>query len=372
MTPVVQVLRDRESLEAIVRPWEQLAADALEPNPFYEPWILLPALRATEEEEAGASEAFRCVSIWAGSRLIGLFPFQLRPHFKGLPLATLTSWRHSAYLLCTPLVRTDAAVPALRALIEWAMSEASLLELLYLPANGPFDDALRATARTIVRTARFARALLVKAASAEAYMEEAMSGQLRRQLRRNERRLREQGMVTISVGPGADIGDEIERFLELEASGWKGGEGGALAASPANLSFGRTVLREAHRRGRLHMVGLDCGDQPVARRCSLLAGDGAYAFKTAYDEAYAAYSPGVLAEALSLREFHRLKGVAWMDSYTDPDNATVNRMWRHRRALQSVAIGIGAWGEFWLSLLPVLRWTARRYSTLRSSLSPAS
>ena len=94
----------------------------------------------------------------------------------------------------------------------------------------------------------------------------------------------ERGMTTIDMGPGGDASAEIERFLELEASGWKGREGGALAASDENLGFGRAVLQEASRRGRLHMVGIDCDGRPVARRCSLIAGDGSYAFKTAYDE----------------------------------------------------------------------------------------
>jgi CelD/BcsL family acetyltransferase involved in cellulose biosynthesis len=360
MNPRIQVVRDREALAAFIPAWEHLAAHAIEANPFYEPWILLPALRAQ-----GEGEGFRCVLVWDGERLIGLFPFERRRRFKGLPVTTLASWRHSAYLLCTPLVHAEASIECLRALLGWAVSEASMLQLLYVPANGPFDEALRAAARTVVRTARFSRALLVKAASADAYMEEAMSSQLRRQLRRNERRLREQGMVPISVGPGGDIGEEIERFLELEASGWKGREGGALAASEANLRFGREILNEAYRRGRLHMVGLDCGDRPVARRCSLLAAEGSYAFKTAYDESYAAYSPGVLAEALNLREFHRLHGVAWMDSYTEPDNATLNRMWKDRRAMQSVAVGVGAWGAFWLSVYSSLRGKARTAEPVR-------
>src|SRR5713226_4432543 len=161
MKPVIQVLRDRESLAAIVAPWEDLAAHAIEPHPFYEPWILLPALRAMEEEKAGSGEGFRCISIWDGGTLIGLFPFERRRRFKGLPVATLESWRHSAYLLCTPLVRADASIECLRALLDWAVSEASMLHLLYVPADGPFEDALRATARTVVPTARFSRALLV-------------------------------------------------------------------------------------------------------------------------------------------------------------------------------------------------------------------
>jgi hypothetical protein len=35
-------------------------------------------------------------------------------------------------------------------------------------------------------------------------------------------------------------------------------------------------------------------------------------------------------------------------------------MWPGRREIETLAIAAGAWGEFWLSLLPVLRWTARR------------
>ena len=73
---------------------------------------------------------------------------------------------------------------------------------------------------------------------------------------------------------------------------------------------------------------------------------------------------GFLAEALCLREFHQLPQ-RWMDSYTDPDNATVNRMWKDRRAMQSVAVGVGGWGAFWLSVYSSLRGTAQRGEPVR-------
>jgi CelD/BcsL family acetyltransferase involved in cellulose biosynthesis len=371
MKPVIQVVRDREALEAIVPAWEELAANAVEANPFYEHWILLPALRAQ-----GEGNGFRCVLVWDGERLIGLLPFERRLNFKGLPAATLTSWRHSAYLLCTPLVRAGAAAQCLQAFFDWLPHEAAIAEFRYIPCDGAFhsalSDATRNAACTVVPTAKFSRALLRKGADAESYMQAAMSAQLRKQLRRKERRLAERSEFTVTtIGPGADIGAEIERFLLLEVSGWKGKAGGAFASSEASLCFGREVLAEAHRRGRLQMVGIDCERRPVARRVTLLAGEGSYAFKTAYDESYATYSPGVLAELLCLREFHRLDGVQWMDSYTDPDNPTVNRMWKDRREMQSTAVGVGAWGELWVSMLPLLRWTARRYSSLRESISSA-
>ena len=361
----IQVARGLGALEAIVPAWEDLAAHCVEANPFYEHWILLPALKAQ-----GEGAGLRCVLVWDGGRLIGLFPFERRLNFKRLPAATLTSWRHSAYLLCTPLVRADCAAQCLQAFLAWLPQEAAIAEFRYIPTDGAFHsalgDAIRTFACTVVPTAQFSRALLRKGADAESYLQESMSSQLRKQLRRKERRLAERKeFSTTVVGPKDDLGTEIERFLLLEVSGWKGKAGGAFASNEANLRFGREVLGEAHRRGRLHMVGIDCERTPVARRFTILAGDGSFAFKTAYDETYATYSPGVLAELLCLREFHQLEGVQWMDSYTDPDNPTVNRMWKDRRSMQHIAVGVGAWGELWLSMLPILRWLSRKSEVRR-------
>ena len=41
----VKVIRDSDRLFEHIPAWEDLAAAALEPNPFYEHWVLLPALR---------------------------------------------------------------------------------------------------------------------------------------------------------------------------------------------------------------------------------------------------------------------------------------------------------------------------------------
>src|SRR3954468_4050276 len=262
MKPVVQVVRDREALEAIVPAWEELAAQACEANPFYEHWILLPALRAQ-----GAGSGFRCVLVWEAERLIGLFPFERTLTLKGLPAATLSSWRHRSYLLCTPLVRADAAAECLQALFDWLPQEAAIAEFRYIPSDGAFHSALseatRKAACTVAPTADFSRALLRKG------VENCMSAQLRRQLRRKERRLAERpGFAVTKVSSAA----EIENFLALEASGWKAEAGGAFAASEASLRFGRAVLAEAQRRGRLHMVGIDCEQRAVARRVTLPAG----------------------------------------------------------------------------------------------------
>src|SRR5260370_35753884 len=42
----VVVVRDEAALAEHVGAWQELARHAVEPNPFYEPWLVLPALRS--------------------------------------------------------------------------------------------------------------------------------------------------------------------------------------------------------------------------------------------------------------------------------------------------------------------------------------
>jgi CelD/BcsL family acetyltransferase involved in cellulose biosynthesis len=358
----VSVVRDRTSLARVVEPWEDLARHVIEPNPLYEPWMLLPAL------EAQGSEDFVCVLVWSGDVLTGLFPLTRQRRYKGTPLDVLCSWRHKSWMLCPPLVRAGAAGASIRALLDWLARDgcrASAVEFAYLPADGAFHGALAEVLSTgpamVLQTAAFSRAVLRREGCAEAYLESAMSNGWRKELRRRERRLQERGTVrAVSMQPGEDARPWIADFLRLEASGWKGRNGSALASTDANRGFAEQTLIEAARRGRLQIVGIDHDGKPIARCCNLLAGTASYAFRVAYDEAFAYYSPGLMAEVEAIRDFHRLAQVQWMDSMTDPDNALINRLWKHRRGFQNLLVGVSAWGEFWVSILPLLRWVKRR------------
>lgn len=360
------------ALKTIIPEWEDLAAHALESNPFYEPWILLPALAAN-----GGGDALVCVQVWRQNRLDGLFPFVREPRYKGLPISILRSWCHSSHMLCTPLVRAGTQAECLRALLTWLRTDAadaSAAELRYLPGDGAFSgalaDATRRDGAFAFATEHFTRALLRKHVDVEHYLTSVLSSDTRKDMRRKERRLKERGELRrVALRPDDDPHRWIDEFLALEASGWKGRKGSALACTPGNRSFASAMLAEAHRRGQLQLVGIDCGGRPVSRCCNLLAGEGAYAYRSAYDESYAEYSPGVMAEIESIRSFHAAPGVAWMDSITDPDNATLNRLWKYRRPMQSILLGVGGWGEMWVAMLPMMRWAARRFRTVTARRS---
>lgn len=372
-TAWVEVAGDAAALRRAESAWEDLARNALEPNPLYEPWMLLPALQSRPSPD------FRCALVWTASherdpapQLAGVFPFRVVNRFKGLPATALVSWRHSSWLLGTPLVRREGARDCVKALLDWSRADrrgAPLVELQYIPADGPFHgvlaDALRERDAMVVATETFTRALLRQ--GSESGIETALSSEWRKGSRRKERRLIERGAVAhVALRPGDDVHRWIEDFLQLEASGWKGRRRSALASSAEDRRFATEILANAFERGRLQILGVDFDGRPIARCCNLTAGEGAYAFRCAYDEAFARFSPGIMAELDSMREFHRLPRLAWMDSLTEPDNATLNRLWKGRRTMQTLVIGVGGWGGLWSALLPLLRWAKRSCHKVRA------
>jgi CelD/BcsL family acetyltransferase involved in cellulose biosynthesis len=88
------------------------------------------------------------------------------------------------------------------------------------------------------------------------------------------------------------------------------------------------------RRGtRLQLLALEAGDQTLAMKCNLVAGDAIYCFKIAYDEALSRFSPWIQLELANIDLFHATTGVAWTDSCAAPDNQMINRLWRGRRSV---------------------------------------
>ncbi|TAK80539.1 MAG: GNAT family N-acetyltransferase [Betaproteobacteria bacterium] len=351
------------ALDALVLQWEELAARAIEPNPFYEHWMLRPALAFL----GGGEVEILCV--WLGATLELLLPVLRLPAYRGLPLRAFSAWRHKHCLLGTPLVRSGCAPQALAALLDWMRKEraASILDLRYLIAGGPFHqalvEALERRGTPCFAIDAYTRPLLKRDRDAAAYVASTLSGESRKKLRRSERRLCQQGTLARRVlRPGDDaIGKWIDELLTLEASGWKGKRGSALACSEANRRFASEVFTRAFERGRLMMVGLDLDGRPIARYTAFAAGDGSFSFKTAYDEQLSRCSPGILAELEMIGAFHERAELQWMDSFTAPGNSTLSWLWKDRCLVQHLAVGVGAAGELALAALPLLQWAKRRW-----------
>jgi CelD/BcsL family acetyltransferase involved in cellulose biosynthesis len=347
---IVEVRSDAAALRALVPDWEALAADAAEPNPFYEHWMLLPALEAY-----GAGEDFRCIAVWDDGTLGALFPMRLERRYRGLPLGALRSWRHRNMLLCTPLIRKRSAAKCIAALLQSGL--APVVDFEWISAAGLFYGALTeaAAAGAIPWTVTdaYARALLVRERDPRA----RFNSNMKNNLRRSEARLRALGKLSpVRLAPGDDLAAWTQEFMRLEASGWKGRAGSALSCREDDRRFVAEVFGEAFRRGRLLITGLDLDGRALARHVMFTAGEGAFTFKIAYDETYEKCSPGILAEVDNVRQFMETPGLRWIDSNTAPENShSYGRVWKDRRTIQAVAIGARGAGRLAVAALPLMR-----------------
>lgn len=341
------VVRSIEALAAHRPAWLDLARDALESNIFYEPAFLLHGIEHLAPRKPWS---WQVLLFYRGSTLVGLVPLQVRIQapFAGRPLV-LESLRPNHSFLHAPLLRRDAADLVVDALLDWfvAESRAALLQLQNLDLEGPFyarlSTRLAAFGVRAFRLGRFDRPLVVPRSDSAAYFREVLSRNRRRDLERRRRRLEAMGGVCLRrLEPGDDPTPWVDAFLALEASGWKARRGAALATSPGGSAFLHRVVAELHREGQVIMAGLLLDDRWIAMTCDFRAArpsQGAFSYKTAYDERFRAMAPGVLLEIELLRRLHdEFPEVGWIDSCTLPDNGLLNDLWPEQRTIGSVAL----------------------------------
>ncbi|HEV2668965.1 MAG TPA: GNAT family N-acetyltransferase, partial [Blastocatellia bacterium] len=94
---------------------------------------------------------------------------------------------------------------------------------------------------------------------------------------------------------------------------------------------------------------------------NFLSGQGSFAFKIAFDEEYARYSPGVLLELENIRRLHAQSKVKWMDSCAATSHPMFDRLLPDRRTIQDVVIGAGKpLGDWVVAATPLLRLLNRK------------
>jgi CelD/BcsL family acetyltransferase involved in cellulose biosynthesis len=326
-----------------VAQWDALALAATQPNPFYESWYLLPSLRALDP--AGHAELLVLEDRGA---LLGLLPVCRPRQYYGHRVPHLRNWVHDNCFCGQPLVAPGLEAAFWRALLQWCDGHAGIglfLHLRQMPGDGPLHQALKSELARQHRPAATVlaeeRALLCSDLSAEDYLLAAIGAKKRKELRRQHRRLGEEGALTVERTRAADgIATWTAAFLALEKCGWKGRAGSALADHPANAILFAEALVGAAARGRLERLSLHLDGTPIAMLATFITPPGAYSFKTAFDEDYARFSPGVLLQCENLA----LAGdpdIAWIDSCAAPDHAMIDHVWRERRPMAHHSIAIG-------------------------------
>ena len=225
-----------------------------------------------------------------------------------------------------------------------------VLSLSLVPADAPAHAALAAADGVIVQSRT--RAMLRSDAGYDDYLVATIRGKKRKELRRLRARLEdEHGVSERVLGDTDDLPEWTDAFLALEAAGWKGEAGTAMAARGAERSYLALLLEGARDAGALRLyrldVGgrLDAGERVAAMVIGLMGSDGGlYTYKIAHDPGLARYSPGVLA-MLGVARHVLAGGATYADSCAREGHSMIEQLWGERRALHDWVVPKGRAGR---------------------------
>lgn len=319
-----------------VRAWTALADRAAEPNPFLRPELVLAAAGARAPE-------IHLAVVRDAERWLACLPVVRRPGWGRLPLPCLAPWLPEYAYLATPLIDADALDFAIGALVELLARDRISAAVVLDPIDplGPVGRGLRtamaAAGHAPVVYADFERADLRRRAQ-ETYLQEAVSGAGRKKLRKQSRVLAEALGAPLTVADRSSEPAAVEAFLDLEAAGWKGEQGTALASRPSDAAFFRAACAGFAASGMLELLALEVDGRTVAMQCNFIDGREGFGFKVAYDPSLERFSPGSVLEVEAIGRFHRATAPDRIDSCAAPDSPLVNRLWPDRRRLQTLLL----------------------------------
>ena len=349
-TDIARIELHELSLRDIDRPlldhWLNLAQSASEPNIFNSPDFLKIALTHCDPKQLA-----RVVTVWNGafnnSPLIGLMPVLVNKPYGRFPVRFTQNWLHHNSFLGTPLVRSGFETQFWGKLLKYydGLKQAGLfVHLEKMALDGPVFAALNDHCANVARRCDIVtsvnRAVLVTRQNGADYYAKTIRKKKRKELNRLRSRLSEIGVLTTVEGIGDHSLEQwIDEFLSLEMTGWKGANQSALAnQNDTRMMFEQSVT-VAYHSGQLHLIAMRLDDRAIAMLVSFISPPGGFSFKTAFDENFAHFSPGVL---LQIDNFDVLSknNIEWIDSCAAHDHPMINSLWTARRKIGRVSIAL--------------------------------
>jgi len=355
---------------ATLEEWERLEGHAFESNVYLSPHFVLPAIRHLDP----ADPPFMLLAERAGqsrNALCGVALFRECGPTLHFPLPHLAAYRSRHSYLTGILADRDLASGVVDRFLSYLREPGHGwhgVEFQDMAIDSGVGSLLLARAQmegiSWFEYSRCQRAVLSPAQAGEAYLDQQLSPGRRKDLRRRERRLAEQGPVQWQAALGTDLSKEhIERFLALEDTGWKGVNGTSLRAHSADTAFFRELMRGMGQAGRAVITELRVADEVVASTSNLVSGRAAFAFKLGWHSDYRRMAPGILNEIELIKHAPSLFGdCEFIDSGSLP-GSFMEELWDGRRMLAYGALATSNVGRRVMSV-------CNRAHRLRRALMP--
>lgn len=357
---VMEIARGERLLD-LRSDWASLVARADTPNVFMNPSLVKSADDADSDRRRVVLLAWQERN--GNRKLMGIWAFAIGyPPQSMLPADVLTAPAMAHGYLATPVIDREALDSTLEAMLACIANDATLPKIVALDAMTTDGATMQALRRVLAARgtapyvlAEAVRPMLASTLDGKRYLEQALSSSSRKKLRQHRRRLAEKGILEYkTLAEAADVELGLEDFLALEAVGWKGREGTALASVPEDAAYTRAMIAAlaAHGEASIHALTLD--GKPVSLQIVLRAGTAAFTWKTAYDETLGDFSPGMLLLEDYTTAFLADAGITHVDSCAY-DETSFMKTWRERQTVATVWFDATSGGSSTFTLLARLQ-----------------
>lgn len=324
---------------------EFLGTRSVEPNVFYAPQFLVPAMPRLDDRTVRLLVARDEDGKRSRLRLFMPFTVETVPFRRRV----VRAWTHPFGPLGTLPLDRDDPEGILRDLFA-ALRERrhELPDVLVLPdlkIEGPMARLVLAAAGRagldVALADETSRAFLDASQASASFPDQTLSAKRRREMRRHMRLLSGMGPVSCTTArEPAVVREALEEFLTLEASGWKGRARSAMLLDRYRAAFARESVNRLAEHDRVRIFTLRVSGRAVASLVVFVQGGEAVAWKTAYDETHAKASPGFLVAFHASQALLADPAVVRVDSCAVPDHFVMNRLWRGRLKVATVVIGL--------------------------------
>jgi len=359
-------IADAAQLADIRAAWTDLLARAAAPNIFMDPALMQVSAAIDPESKHRAVLAWKSIN---GRRaLVGIWTFAVGSADKlALPMPVLIIPPCRYGYLATPVIDRNYLDESLDAMLDCIAADPRLPKIVSLNAMGTDGLTYQALMHVLARRGSLPcvfeqshRPKLESKLDGNAYLEKALSISTRKKLRQHRRRLSEQGALTSVIVSEPDaVLRALEEFLEMEVSGWKGRQGTALLSDQADAAFMRGAVRALAELGCASIHSLTLDAKPVSMQIVLRSGDAAFTWKTAYDEAFQNFSPGMLLLEDYTTAFLADKSIAFVDSCSFDDSGFM-LAWSERQPVADLWIDARRGGSVEFRTLSNIQMNFRR------------
>jgi len=322
---------DRKAIFALGDEWERLSCNAVEENPFYSPVFMRGVLENIEK-----TQEIKALAVYKDSVLVGFLPFIIDAWHWLRAAAVNRAWITPYSTLTVPLVDRQYSREVVADLMT-AMEEHGARGSFWLfdnfnlegPVVGLFNEALSDKNLPSRIFNEFDRPILEQGLTFDQHMLAQVTKKRRSGLKRNRKRLMEKGRVEMcAFTSGPELDTAVEEFLKIEAAGWKGQRGTALASSDSSAEFARRVFGDAGGKSITRAEVLYLDQKPIAVSLTISVGKTAFTLKCTYDEAYRSYSPGLLLEQDIIKDFLNTHWAERLDSAITTSGHVLQALWK--------------------------------------------